>query len=622
MRQCFISHCSDDLESIVGPLEELLSYHFDNRKYKFFCSSTSNNVLNPGESVSNLKNRLKKSVCMIAVVTDSYLRSPISLTEFSAMWFSRNNDSVIPIAYSKEGQNYLKQEFISNIVYLDATDNAFARRNAELFIKALRKNGFHSRNEQNLFDSLVDFFSKHKQVVPSRPYIGSGKTYENINRYCESRGIKRFTNGAVEVEVITKKLADKTDLYFVMTTGSGFIETYSKEFLPERLAVGTNIYMIIPNRKSDFCRDLALIESLENADKNLDRLTDEFDKVVKRLKFIILEAEAIAKSKSTKRGHVYLCSAYTLLRQTIGLGKNNEGKCWGWMTTTIPPVRAIGKTPTIIFEGSLSKNCFLGKSIFEHINRLIEVSRSRNGIIELDSKSDFKGFDRDEVLDLGERIDIENSWEKKYTEALGLSKDRKELCDRVLIEIAAQHPLSGDKPGEEFKARLDYGYHLYQSLLSLGKVVDIYVPGSIHQENGIVDSISLSKAGCNYLASKGVPEQHLYGEEENERFMGDYGVYNSCDECYVASMIFKQKAYGILHCVCSPNQVLRKQLFYLNFQIIPVIHTVTSNNMYHHFTSELFHSIPKVIYQYPNWSLPECPIFHSSRNDRMPGYKK
>ena len=141
-------------------------------------------------------------------------------------------------------------------------------------------------------------------------------------------------------------------------------------------------------------------------------------------------------------------------------------------------------------------------------------------------------------------------------------------------------------------------------------------------EHGIVDPVSLSEAGCTYLKALGVPEDHLYGERENSEYMGSDGVYNSCDECFVSASIFHDRGFGTLHCVCSPNQVMRKQLFYLNFQVIPVIHTVNPGAMYHQFTTELFHSIPAVVYKYPNWSDRDCPIFKKSREERMPGYRE
>ena len=55
----------------------------------------------------------------------------------------------------------------------------------------------------------------------------------------------------------------------------------------------------------------------------------------------------------------------------------------------------------------------------------------------------------------------------------------------------------------------------------------------------------------------------------NRRYKGEQGVYNTADECFVASRIFFDGDYRRLHCVCSPNQIQRKKLFYIAFGVIP-----------------------------------------------------
>lgn len=61
---------------------------------------------------------------------------------------------------------------------------------------------------------------------------------------------------------------------------------------------------------------------------------------------------------------------------------------------------------------------------------------------------------------------------------------------------------------------------------------------------------------------KGIPEENIFGEDMNYKYKGNLGVYNSADECYVASEIYKNGRYADLYSICSPNQMLRKQLFY------------------------------------------------------------
>ncbi len=619
MLQCFISHCSDDLESIVMPLDNLLSKHFSKDKFRFFCSSTSSNPLMPGTNVGfELKRMINESVCMIAIVTDSYLRSPISLTELSSKWFIGNNKGIIPLVYSFEGEKYLSQDFISDIVFLKAIDPSRARFNAELMMNCLIENGFEPLNKSSFLDALIDFFKNYSQEPSKRPYIGSGEVYRNINSFCEQKGIKQISYGVVNSNVVKEKLSGRKEIILAMTTGSSFIDTYSKEFLQKQIANGTNIYMIIPNKNSDFCRDVAFIESNDNYLDNLERLTLEFVMVVRKLKFLIEEAKAIATDKTTI-GHIFICAAYTLLRQTVCIGKNENGDCWGWITTTMPPSRAAGSTPTIVFEGNINySESSLGKTVYKYVSEMIEVAHKRDGMIDLETNPDFISFESDEIIDIGERKEIEKEWKEKYRIASDYMKKRKHLEKYALIEIAAQHPLNGDQPGEEFKKRLDFGFRLFQELSKAGCIVKIYVPGSKHMFKGTIDTLSLSEAGQNYLRSLGLADDCIFGDKENIEYMGTNGVYNSCDECFVSASLFKDNGFGQLHCVCAPNQALRKQLFYLNFKVIPLIHTVPNQSMFHQFTDELFDSIPTVLYRYPNWSIPECPLFHKSRSERKP----
>lgn len=336
MLQCFISHCSDDLESIVKQLDILLSKHFSKEKYSFFCSSTSSNPLLPGTDVGDeLKKKLKESKCMVAIVTDNYLRSPISLTELSAKWFSGDNSSIIPLVYSSEGENYFKQDFISNLVYLNTMDTKRSRINAELMLKCLKENDFIPFNESDFLDELTNFFEVCKQNTSNRAFIGSGYIYQNINSFCENKGIKQLSSGVIDSKIVRKNLAKRKEIFIVMTTGSSFIDSYSKDYLQEQIANGTSVYMILPNKYSDFCKDIAFVESPENNVENYERLSREFDSVVSKLKFVLREAKTLAKNNDNM-GHVFICAAYNLLRQTICLGRSENGECWGWINTTMP----------------------------------------------------------------------------------------------------------------------------------------------------------------------------------------------------------------------------------------------------------------------------------------------
>lgn len=187
-------------------------------------------------------------------------------------------------------------------------------------------------------------------------------------------------------------------------------------------------------------------------------------------------------------------------------------------------------------------------------------------------------------------------WQEKLSNANRYMEERSRF-DGALIEVAAQHPLvEGKRPNSEFSARLDAAYNLYVELRNRNVgPVKIYVPGSIHMMDGVCDEVSLSSAGCTYLIELGVPQEDLFGDEENLKYKGSLGVYNSSDECYVASCLFKEEAFGEFHCVCSPAQLLRKALSYISFGCLPLMHSVPCKEMFHSYVDEAFLYIPRLL---------------------------
>ena len=186
-------------------------------------------------------------------------------------------------------------------------------------------------------------------------------------------------------------------------------------------------------------------------------------------------------------------------------------------------------------------------------------------------------------------------WLDKYSKALATMENSQKSGSGILIEVAAQHPLQdGMYPAKEFQTRLDLGFKLYNELTDKN-VVKFYIPGSRHQENGKADLVSLSEAGKNYLISKGVPAENIFADDANFEIMGEKGVYNSTDECYVACKLFEKCNFKELHLVCSPNQMMRKMLCYIDFGYFPNIHTASYEKMYHNPINEIFECIPNVL---------------------------
>lgn len=168
-----------------------------------------------------------------------------------------------------------------------------------------------------------------------------------------------------------------------------------------------------------------------------------------------------------------------------------------------------------------------------------------------------------------------NQWKEKEMEAKYKSKGRKNLYKKVLIEVAAQHPLKEGKfPGEEYAKRLDIACEL------IDEDTYIYLPGSLH----IPDEMPLSEAGKEYLLKKGVPEDRIITTEDE--------VYNSTDECEIASRILIENEFAELICICSPAQLMRKALSYISFGVYPSFKIASCDELFHSYVEEATRNIP------------------------------
>ena len=120
-------------------------------------------------------------------------------------------------------------------------------------------------------------------------------------------------------------------------------------------------------------------------------------------------------------------------------------------------------------------------------------------------------------------------WREKYQSAKNYM-NAQSTVPSVLIEVAAQHPLTDGKyPNEEFTKRLLLGIQLFENERKSGNNAEIYVPGSIHSYMGVADQISLSEAGKQFLIKKNIPSEAIRGDELNSKYKGERGVYSSAD---------------------------------------------------------------------------------------------
>lgn len=293
----------------------------------------------------------------------------------------------------------------------------------------------------------------------------------------------------------------------------------------------------------------------------------------------------------------------------------------GWFTITLPPAKS---RETVSFEiisneNFSSKNNLMHRTI-NHFNSIWDYALSKGEIFKISSQND----DFKEVSDQ----DLENYWRNKEKNAILNTKKRKRNR-KILIEVAAQHPLKdGLYPNEEFAARLDVAILLYNQKSNKGYAVEIYVPGSLHLDFDCVpDEHSLSQAGLEYLVEKGIPVDCIHGDDWNNYFDESRyhkGVYNSADECFIASKFFleNEDEFKELYSICSPNQLIRKTLFYFEFGVMPLIITVPQMDMYHNFFDELFINATHVIKSDHSWQGEFSEEAIRTRKERFPKYKE
>lgn len=198
---------------------------------------------------------------------------------------------------------------------------------------------------------------------------------------------------------------------------------------------------------------------------------------------------------------------------------------------------------------------------------------------------------------------------------------------KVLIEIAAQHPLKdGKEPGVEFESRLLRAIELYKKEIEKGNEVVFYIPGSRHYITNkvgekIQDLIPLAESGKRYLIAQGISEEIIRAEDSNIKYKGKEGVYNSGDECYVASKIYEDEDCDKLISVVSPVQVFRKGMFYNQFGIQPQIYSVPVENTFHNYIGEMFWSLYVTTFIDHDWQGDNSFLSVLTRIERCLDYK-
>lgn len=512
--------------------------------------------------------------------------------------------------------------FVKNSVVI-ACENENPDKDLFRFYSAVRaKSGYTTYIDVPAPDEIVTALNRHIDTHPDLSGWIKEKDSAIFKSTINAGIVDVSLDGFLSRHKLKSWLDNAKELKLCYTTGRAFVLTNS-DLLVEFIANGGVVKLLCCKPESKSMYDIQKIE--EKVYGNREQIHKEFFDVYNEFKNIYNIARRRFENNDKKTfGKIQIGFLSTLLRSSFLICESdNEHAQKGWFTITLPPAKS---RETVSFEfvateKSLSENNLLNRSstYFEYAwNYAIE----NNDIISIENTTNINLEKPTE-----DTSDFTHWYEKEKIAKANMKKRKRKK--NILIEVAAQHPLEdGLYPAKEFSARLDCAINLYKEYIGLGFGVKVFVPGSIHLDfDGVADEVSLSAAGCTYLEDNGIPTESILGERYNSLYDGQRnhkGVYNTADECYVASKIFfdEENDFGELFSVCSPNQLVRKTLFYTEFGIIPQVFTVPTTNMYHNFFHELLVSVPYILNEDRDYQGVDSKEAIRTRRERMPGYDK
>ena len=511
MKKLFISHCSDDA-SVISEFRNLIESRIESPQdadYKVFYSSKYEEGVGSGNDIiTEINQNISDSDLVILIASPNYVKSMYCLYEMSCAKFL--NKTIIPIVSNQDIYNELVK-ILGNMLFIMPYKNKewftqlifVIEKALEIVIKKdnLKSNGEVKLSEQN-----------------ARSYIGAESLYKDTIEYLKKNCIIAFSGTSMSGSKICEKLRGANTIYIYSTTGVRLLAEIKNE-LDKIIAGGSDLYYIVPDKSSDFIYDVASIEKVNDVraiETNYMRLKNEFDTVVGDLLYL---SKKVRLSTEERKGHIYLVSAATGLRQTITLVDGyheNPLRRWGFVSMTMPPNLTKIKTPAFEFDtgdiplgnGDVRQ---LDVLIKEHLDATVAYARSKNNVIDVDALSEkelrFVGFNHVNRL----QEEAIAYWTKQKEDAM--VPMQLGAASRILIEVAAQHPLiDGCEPNDEFRARLDKAIEYYNRYKDKVSEIRFYIPGSLHE----MDAISLSEAGKDYLIANGINKDLIFAEDANQ----------------------------------------------------------------------------------------------------------
>jgi hypothetical protein len=183
---------------------------------------------------------------------------------------------------------------------------------------------------------------------------------------CKSQGITLVSqHGIAESPRMMVQLKFSRQIRIMVTNGDNLFEIYRLSLI-QALMNGADIRVLVPKPGSDFVKDVEESESIHVKRKGFDQ---RIMNVEVRLKDCLEEARS---NSPASLGTASVGFFTTHLRSTMVLCED-----WGWLTITLPPLRA---TETVSFEiERIGENSLLSACI-RHFDCTWDIVKARNDV--------------------------------------------------------------------------------------------------------------------------------------------------------------------------------------------------------------------------------------------------
>jgi len=489
------------------------------------------------------------------------------------------------------------------------------------FYTAIRKPSKYEKwsTAEELCAAVIDHINRLTEELQNTKAGWIRETDSDIYQATASAGIADVSlDGKIDSNALAEHLMQSDAIKLFYTTGARFLSSF-EIVLAQFVARGGHIQLLCAKPESEMLNE---VQQIEEAYLNSSRATihKEFDTLIELGQNILGAAKKQNQNNNLKNetGTIQLGFSKTLFRSSILICEKDRQPLWGWLTITLPPFKSKDTISMEMIPTKETPHTALIERAAGHFDAAWEIAKSHNEVYTIDSYV---------PSSLKKPQDSKHLYWKEKEKSASLFMRHRIRKKGVLIEVAAQHPLvDGLYPNKEFSARLDVAIEIYRRETAKGLNVEIYVPGSLHLDyNGIPDECSLSEAGCRYLSEAGIPQEAIHGEDLNGKYNESRyytGVYNTADECYVAAHYFHESTeFRQLITVCSPNQLMRKTLFYLEHNIIPMVITVPCEELSHNFLYELLESVPYLLYEDHDWQGKSSKEAIRTRKERDPDWQ-